>query len=188
MASTNDSVLFGVKQIDMINLESDGSADASATEYSVDNPQEVSITAVYNDGERHVLRGGDDIIAVIEEDEKLLGFDVNFTLAELVPEVDGVICGGTATGASDKWESPASASEDAYPFSMEMWVQKYSESDSYSSTDGYIKFTFPFCKGRRDTQSHADKSFGSPSYVARCRRNPDSDAVAMTYEKVASIS
>ena len=188
MTSTNDSVLYGVKQIDIVNLESDGAADASAIEYSVDNPQDFSVTAVYNDGDRSVLRGGDDIIAVIEEDDKLIGFDTSFGLAELVPEVDGTICGGVATGADGKWESPADSTEDAYPFSMEVYVQKYTEDVQYSDTDGFIKFTFPFCKGRRGGESHADKSFGSPSYDVRCRKNPSTEAVAMTYESVESIS
>lgn len=192
MASTTDQVLYGVKQINITNLESDGSADASATEYTIDNPQRVSIAAVYEDGERNVLRGGDEIIAVIEEDDKLIGFDLTVELAELMPEVDETICGGTATPASGKWESPKTSSEDPYPFEMVMWVKNYDESDSNSTQDGYIKFTFNFCKGRRSTQEVADKSFGTPTYEVRARVNISGGAgnyeSAMEYEKVASIS
>ena len=188
MTATNDSVLFGVKQIDMINTGADGAADASAISYSIDNPQDLSIAAVYENGERHVLRGGDDILAVIEEDDKLIGFDIDFTLAELVPEIDGVICGGVATGEDGKWSSPASSDEDPYPFDMTAWIQKYTESDSASTTDGYMKFAFPFCKGRRGSQTHANKSFGAPSYTVRARKNESTSEPAITYESAEAIS
>lgn len=191
MASTTDRVLYGVTQINILGLDTDGSADASATEYEIDNPQSVSIAAVFEGGERNVLRGGDDLVAVIEEDDKLIGFDINLTTAELMPEVDETICGGTATPASSKWESPTSSSDEAYPFEMEMWVKNYDESDSNSTQDGYIKFTFNFCKGRRGNQDVGDKSFSTPSYFIKARKNISSSEdiePAMEYEKVTSIS
>lgn len=192
MATTTDQVLYGVKQINIVNLSADGSADASATEYTIDNPQGVTIAAVYDGGERTVLRGGDDIVAIVEEDDKLIGFDLTMTVAELMPEVDETICGGTATPGSSKWESPTTSAEDPYPFAMEMWVKNFDESDSNSTQDGYIKFTFSFCKGRRGNQDVADKSFVTPSYSIEARVNisagEGSYEPAMTYEKVESIS
>ena len=102
MAATTDTVLFGVRQIRIKGATSACVDDPSTTAYDIDNPQNVSIAAVYEDGGRYVLRGGDDIIAVIEEDDRIIGFDVSFQVAELMPEIDEVIVGGVATPASDE--------------------------------------------------------------------------------------
>jgi len=191
MATTTDETLYGVKQINIKNLLATGAEDPSATEYVVDNPQDVSIAAVYEDGARVVLRGGDEIIAIVEEDDKLVGFDLSFKVAQLMPEVDEVICGGVATPGSGKWESPVDDSEEAYPFYLYLWIQNYTESGSKSTVDGYIKFTFPMCIGRRGSQDHSQQNFGSPSYTVEARRNesnPSDIEPAMTYEKVEAIS
>jgi hypothetical protein len=191
MADTTDKTLYGVHQIDIINLLATGADDASATSYTIDNPQDVSIAAVYEDGTRVVLKGGGDIIAIVEEDDRLVGFDVTFKVAQLMPEVDETICGGTATPASGMWESPTSDAEEAYPFNMYVWIENYTESDSRSVLDGYVKFTFPFCTGRRGTQDHSQQNFGSPSYTVEARRNesdPEDIKPAMTYEAVSSIT
>lgn len=191
MATTTDKTLYGVEQVDIRNLLSTGAVDASATTYNIDNPQDVGITAVYIDGTRVELRGGDDLIAIVEESDKLLGFDINFKVAQLMPEVDETICGGTATPGSSKWESPTSDAEEAYPFFMHVWIKNYTESDSRSVQDGYIKFTFPFCTGRRASQDHSQQNFGSPSYTIEARRNEsDSEDIqpAMTYEAKESIA
>ena len=187
MTATTDNVLYGVHQIDIINLLATGADDPSAISYTIDNPQDVGIAAVYEDGARVVLRGGDDIVAVIEEDDKLTGFDVTFKVAELMPEVDATICGGVA--GTNKWESPKDATEEAFPFEMTIYIENYTESDSKSTLDGYIKFSFPFCKGRRGSQDHAQQSFGSPSYTVKARKNESGSPVlpAMSYEKVTSI-
>ena len=191
MSATTDKTLYGVEQVDIKNLLSTGAEDASATEYSIDNPQDVGITAVYIDGTRVELRGGDDLIAIVEEADKLLGFDVSLKVAQLMPEVDETICGGVATPASGQWTSPISDAEEAYPFYMYVWIKNYTESDSRSVQDGYIKFTFPFCTGRRAGQDHSQQNFGSPSYTIEARRNEsDSEDIqpAMTYAAAESIS
>jgi len=137
-----------------------------------------------------VLRGGDAIVAIVEEDDRLVGFDVTFKVAQLMPEVDETICGGTATPASSKWESPVDSTEEAYPFNMYIWIANYTESTSKSTADGYIKFTFPCCTGRRGSQDHSQQAFGSPSYTVEARRNDEGSPVcpAMTYEKEDTIS
>jgi len=189
MASTTDKILYGVRQIRIKNLLSTGAEDPSATEYDVTKPQRVNWTPVYLDGEQQVHRGGDSIVALIEEDDKFIGIDFSVALASLSPEVDATICGGVATPASSKWASPISSSEDAYPFEMTIWVANYKSSDADSEQDGFIKFTLPLCKGRRDSDSNADKPFGAPSYAIRERRNESGSPVlpAITYEKVDSI-
>ena len=191
MATPTNTILYGVRQIRLLNLLATGAADASATTYDITNPQSVGYSFIYIDGEEQVQRGGDDIVALINEDDKFIGVDFNVIFAALMNEVDGVICGGTSTPGSSKWESPTTDALEAYPFSMIFWVANYTESDRGSVQDGFIKFTCPFCKGKRSTDTNADKTFGKPAYSIEARNNEsDSEDIlsAITYEKVSAIS
>ena len=191
MASATRLYLYGVRQIRLLNLLATGAADGSATTYDITNPQSVGYSFVYIDGEEAVQRGGDDIVAMINEDNKFIGVDFEVVFAALMPEVDSTICGGSTTLASSKWSSPTTDALEAYPFSMIFWVANYVESDRGSIQDGFIKFTMPFCKGKRSTDSNADKTFGKPAYSIEGRNNEsDSGNIgsAISYEKVSAIT
>ena len=191
MASPTVTILYGVRQIRLVNLLATGADDGSATTYDITNPQSVGYSFIYIDGEEQVHRGGDDIVALINEDDKFIGVDFNVVFAALMNEIDYVICGGTSTPASSKWESPTTDALEAYPFSMIIWVANYTESDRGSVQDGFIKFTMPFCKGKRSSDTNADKTFGKPAYSIEARNNEaDSEDIlsAITYEKVDAIT
>lgn len=189
MATPTKSYLYGVRQIRLVNLLATGAADASAITYDITNPQSVAYSFIYIDGEEQVQRGGDDIVALINEDDKFIGVDFDVVFAALMAEVDETICGGMATPASSEWASPISDAEEAYPFSMIIWVANYTESDRGSVQDGFIMFTLPFCKGKRSTDTNADKVFGKPAYSIEARNNESDDPIlpAIKYAKVASI-
>jgi len=189
MATPTKSYLYGVRQLRLVNLLATGADDASAITYDVTNPQSVAYSFIYIDGEEQVQRGGDDIVALINEDDKFIGVDFDVVFAALMNEVDGTICGGTSTPESSKWESPTTDELEAYPFSMIIWVANYKESDRGSVQDGFIMFTLPFCKGRRSTDTNADKVFGKPAYSIEARNNESGETPlpAISYEKVDSI-
>lgn len=189
MADPTKSYLYGVRQIRLLNLLATGAVDPSATSYDITNPQSAAYSFIYIDGEEQVHRGGDDICALINEDDKFVGVNFDIVLAALMPEVDETICGGVATPASSEWASPTSDTEEAYPFSMIIWVANYTESDRGSVQDGFIMFTLPFCKGKRSTDTNADKVFGKPAYNIEARNNESGETVlpAIKYEKVEAI-
>lgn len=190
MAVTDpDLTLFGVRQVDLTALLDTCCADGSAVIQIIDNPQIASFTFVYEDGETFTLRGGDGIVARIEEDDSFIGVDVALTTAQLMPDVDEVMVGGTNVG--DKWTSPVDSSEDAFPFEMIIWVQQYTESESKSRADEFVKITLSCCRGRKDTWGNEDKAFGVQSYTIKARNNECIDAApvaAIEYEKVSAIT
>jgi len=189
MPAPTKSILYGVRQVRLKNLLANGAEDASAIEYDMTNPQSVGYSFIYIDGTEEVQRGGDDIVAMINEDDKFIGVDFDVVFAALMNEIDKAICGGVSTPESSKWESPISDEEEAYPFEMTFWVANYTESDRGSVQDGFIKFTLPFCKGRRTTDTDADKTFAKPAYAIEARNNESGSPVlpAISYEKVEAI-
>ena len=117
MAATDpDLTIFGIRQVDLLALLDTGCADGSAIKQVIDNPQIASMTFIYEDGETFTLRGGDGIVARIEEDDTFIGVDVVLTTAQLMPDVDEVMVGGT--NVDENWKSPVDSSEDAFPFEM----------------------------------------------------------------------
>ncbi len=190
MAVTDpDLSLFGVRQVDLLALLDTGCADGSAVKQIIDNPQIASLTFIYEDGETFTNRGGDKIVNRIEEDDTFIGVDIVLTTAQLMPDVDEIMVGGL--NVDDKWTSPVDSSEDAFPFEMTIWVQQYTESESASRADEFVKVTLSFCKGRKDTWGNEDKTFGVQSYTIRCRINECVDAIpvaALEYEKVEAIT
>lgn len=190
MAATDpDLTIFGLRQVDLTALLDTGCADGSAVKQVIDNPQIAAMTFIYEDGETFTLRGGDDIVARIEEDDTFIGVDIALTTAQLMPDVDEIMIGGT--NATDKYTTPVDSSEDAFPFEMILWIQQYTESNSNSRADEFVKVTLSFCKGRKETWESADKVFGVQAYTVRCRNNECIDAspvAAMEYEKVVAIT
>ena len=190
MAATDpDHTLFGVRQVDLTGLLDTCCADGSAVIQVIDNPQIASFTFIYEDGETFTLRGGDAIVARIEEDDTFIGVDCVLTTAQLMPDVDEIMVGGT--NLADAWSSPVDASEDAFPFEMIVWIQQYTESESASRADEFIKVTLSCCKGRKDTWGNEDKAFGVQTYNVRCRVNECIDAIpvsAIAYDKVPAIT
>lgn len=183
------SVIYGANQIRVTNLLSTGAADGSATPVTNDDIQSIDIAAVYIDGNEAILRGGDAIKAIIREDDEFVGFDLNLKTATVDYALRKAICGGA--GDSDEWQSPLSNTENPYPFKLELWVRNYTESDSESSQDGFVKYTFSFCKGKLGTHSAADQAFAGDEYIIRARRNdsnPSTHVAAVDMEEVSAIS
>ena len=183
------AVLYGIRQIRVQGLQADGTADPSTSVVNNTKPQQMNITPSYIDGNEATLRGGDDIVAIVKEADKFLGVDITINTADFDEDITAVIVGGTAS--TDKWEAPTSTSEEPYPFEMEVWVANYTESDSESTQDGFIKFTFPYCKGRLGNSNPNDQNFAAEEFQIRARRNesdPSDIKPAITKEKVSAIT
>jgi hypothetical protein len=185
----NMAVLYGVRSIRITPELDGGGEDASATALTCDDIQSMDIAPVYVDGNEATLRGGDSIKAIVKEEDTFRGVDITMVLATFDEDVKAAIVGGTAT--ADKWEAPADTTENPFPFRLEVWVANYTESDSQSTQDGYMKYEFPYCIGRLGSQNPADQSFALEQYVISARRNEsDASAIepAITMEVVSSIT
>jgi hypothetical protein len=184
------AVIYGVKQIRVTPLLDTGAADPSAVAIVSTKIQKINITDVYIDGNQADLRGGDTVVASVQEDDIYKGHNLSMSLATVEPELKAAMVGGTVTG--NKWEAPKDATEMPYPYKLEAWVTNYTESDSESTADGYVKHTFNFCKrGRMAGKDMDQQAFSIENYTCEARRNSSdpSDILApWEHDEVASIT
>jgi hypothetical protein len=184
------AVLYGIRQLRWTALLDDGDEDPSAEAITSTNIQSMDITPVYVDGMESTQRGGDDIVAIVKEDDIYRGADLTINTAQFEGTLKQAIAGGSSTG-DDQWSAPVDDSEDPYPGLLEVWVANYTESDSESTQDGFVKYTFNFCKGRLGSQNPADQTFTNEQFVIRARRNdsdPSDILPAVEMEEVEEIT
>ncbi len=183
------AVLYGVRQIRVTPLLEDGSADASASAITSTKIQTIEISPIYIDGNQADLRGGDGVVASIQEEDVFKGVNLTMDLATVEANLKAAIVGGTV--ATNKWSAPIDDTEMPYPFKLEVWQANYDESDSESLQDGYIKHDFAFCKrGRLSTKSMGQQAFSTEQYTFEARRNesdPSNIVAAWEHDEVASI-
>jgi hypothetical protein len=183
------AILYGIRQIRVTAELDGGGADGSATPITSTMIQQMSLTPVYIDGAEVIQRGGDDIKAVVKEDDTFRGVDLTLDFADLEPTLKAAIAGGTVTG--DKWEAPKSTTENPYPFRLEVWQAVETESDSESTQDGFIKHEFAYCQGRLGSLNANQQAFSNDQFTIRARRNdsnPSSVEAAWTTDEVTSIT
>lgn len=182
-------LLEGIRKIRVTAELDTGAADGSATAVTSEAIQEMGYSPVYVDNPQLIQRGGDSILAVIQEDPSFLGVDLNINMAALELALKVLMAGGTVAGT--KWSAPADDTEMPYPFRLEAWVANYTESDSESTQDGFIKYEFAFCKrGKLGSGSSAQQAFTNDIFTAEARKNssdPSSIEPAITQEKVSAI-
>ena len=184
------AVLYGIRQIRWTPLLDGGGEDASATPIDSTNIQSMDITPIYADGNEAIQRGGDDIVAIVKEEDKYLGCDLTLALAQFEGQLKAAIVGGTSTD-DDQWSAPVDDTEMPYPGRLQVWVANYTESDSESTQDGFILYTFNYCIGRLGTSNPADRAFTNEQFTIRARRNdsdPSDIGAAVEMEVVESIT
>jgi hypothetical protein len=184
--------VFGIEQIKVNAIESSGAASTPAgTVYTSNDPQEMSFSPDILKGDVADLRGGDTLVARIEEADKFMGVDLTLTIAKQHPEVIKTIAGGSYITDTESpaniigWEAPDKDDAPVY-FAMTVHVKNYTASDS-SVQDGYIKYTFPFCTGQLDKSANKDKEFSVGSFNIKARKNQSTGINAVKWEKVASL-
>lgn len=182
-------ILYGIRQIRVTPLLANGAADGSAVPITSTKIQTLDLAAAYTDGNAATLRGGDSVIAEIQEEDTFKGLNVTIDLATVEAAIKAAMVGGTV--ASDKWSAPKDSTEMPYPFKLEAWQANYTESDSDSTQDGFIKHEFAFCKrGKLGSKNITQQAFSTEQYTFEARKNssnPSSILPAWDHNKVASI-
>ena len=183
------ALVEGIRQVRVLAELEDGAPDGSAEAVNSTMIQSMDIAPVYIDGAEVIQRGGDDIVAVVKEDDNFLGVNITLNLAAVENALKVLIVGGTVVG--DKWEAPKDDSEMPFPFRLKVWQANFTESDSESTQDGFIEHEFAYCKrGRLGSRAAGQQAFSNEQYTLEARRNesnPSDIEGAWTHDEVASI-
>lgn len=182
-------ILYGINQIRVLSELDDGSADGSATAINSVAIQQMGWAPVYIDGAVATQRGGDNILAQIEEDDNFLGYQFTLDMAALEPALKAAIAGGTVV--ANKYYTPKDSTEMPYPFRFKFWIKNFTQSDSASTQDGFIEFEAPFCKKGRFGSSTANQQvFSNDQFTFIARKNssnPSNIESPLTHDEVAAI-
>lgn len=149
-------------------------------------PQQVGVNHQWIEGQRVELRGGDKLLATVEDQAQLVGVELSFNNAELPGEALALLAGGTfETG---KYTAPRLGSI-TDPVMVELYVARYAEgnSDADSSIVGYRKWNFHHAQGRVPNYTAQDRNFLVPQFTIRGKENVKADLSVYDWEDVASL-
>lgn len=180
--------LRGVRGIRLIKLLETGEKPAEPEIHWIDTAQEVGVEAEVVAGESADLRGGDRLLLRVEEDDSIVGVNLEIRDAKFDAKATELIAGGTLItdpaspiGSHDivGWEAPTIAEQaDRIPFEAEVYIQAF---DDQGGREAYLKYTFVFCKGNAAEITHTDRMWGTPEFEIKARENPHTNK--STYRK-----
>ncbi len=177
--------LYGCRLLEVVPLDPDTDFDPiTGEELLLEVPQEAGVEPDVLEGARNELRGGDRLVAIIEEEDYLVGLNITFNNAALDPEAIKVIAGGGDLILDEEeeqnvigYESPTfdDQHDGRAPFQAKLYVAQFSEGFSErEELQGYVEFTFPYCKGRIPSISSAGQTFMVPSFTIEAREHKHS--------------
>ncbi|UKM63123.1 hypothetical protein [Weizmannia phage Youna2] len=167
--------LRGIRGALITALNPDGSLPDTPEKYWIDTAQEASVEAQVEEGESSVLRGGDRVLAQVEEEDTITGVEISFTDAKFDAKASTIIAGGTLiTDTTDTteiigWEAPMMADQsNRIPFMMEIFVQNYNGS---GMKEGFLKITVPYCTGTMPAMEYSDQEWASEEFTIKGKEN-----------------
>lgn len=181
-------ILYGCRLMVVSELDpATGSPKASGGNVAkFETPQQVGVNHQWIEGQRVELRGGDKLLATIEDQAQLVGVELSFNNAELPGEALALLAGGTYE--TDKYTAPR-LGEVTKPVQVELYVARYTEgtNDAESSIIGYRKWTFYHAQGRVPNYTVQDRNFLVPQFTIRCKENVKADKSVYDWEDVDTL-
>lgn len=185
-AQTKSGYLYGCRGIVITPLLATGLPD-DTKKHAIKTAQKAGVEVQYEDGERSVLRGGDILLAVAEEDDTIIGAKFTFTNAKFDAAATTIIAGGTVLDDEDPvtpvingWAAPLISDPAPAPFLAEVYASNFT---SAGKVDGYIKIKLPFCRGRAASVQFGDKEWSTPEFEIKARENGLTDPKQSCYSK-----
>ncbi|HEY8355808.1 MAG TPA: hypothetical protein VIK69_12430 [Methylophilaceae bacterium] len=171
--------LRGIKGAILIPLSPDGSMPATPERHPIKTTQTAGIELEVIEGESSELRGGDMLLARVEEEDYVVGANITLTDARFDAKAAVIIGGGQLITQSDGqggeeiigYVAPTieEQARGRTPFALEIYVANYNKS---GGRDGWLKYTFPYCVGRAPNIEHQDREWGTPEFEIKARENP----------------
>ena len=189
MATQNKTgYLYGCRGLVITKLNADGSTPVPPDRYGLKTTQKASVELQYEEGEKSILRGGDKIIATIEQEDVVIGASFKFTNAKFDAKATEIIAGGTLLTSGEEitgWEAPKIADQGIrLPFATEVYVTNY---NSQGVVQGYLKISLPFCFGRAPAVEFSDNEWSAPEFEINAKENLSTSASCYRKEFVNNL-
>lgn len=188
MTQSKTGYLRGCKGMVIFPLLATGAPASPVVRYGIKTANKAGVELVYEEGEKSTLRGGDVIIAVVEDEDVVVGATFKFTDARFNAEATTIVAGGTLVtsgGDSIGWEAPKLSDQGTrLPFGAEVYVSNFTKN---GILDGYQKITLPFCMGKAPGIEHADKEWATPEFEVKAKENPYSNSSCYRREFVTAL-
>lgn len=194
------NLLYGLRFVRVAALDEDGGVPDSPEWKNITTAQQFNVTPQVQAGQSVEQRGGDGLLAIIQEKDRTTGMDITLQDAAFDLSVLPIIVGGTYQEAvegdegppvveakDESWE-PAGIDDEPPSFIMEMYVSRYAEGTQHTSDEvGYSKYVFPNCSASGPQMSHQDRQFAAPQFTVKARDNQTDGARYVKVYNVAAL-
>lgn len=167
----------GVRGLVVTRINADGTPDATAVPYGIKTAQQVGVEVQVAGGEESILRGGDKVLARVKDPDTVVGVNLTLRDARFDAKAIQTLAGGTlievAEGADTRivgWEAPTIEAQQNPPyFKAEVYAVSHG---SRGQVEGYIKYTFPYCRATFGNETLQDQNWVVPEMTIECMENP----------------
>lgn len=168
------AILYGVKKVIVEELDpaTEEVKSTSPIKGTIKTAEEIECEPVVSEGDEEILRNDDSLLAVVNTDDILYGYDLTLKDNTFNAVVAGLISGMTASTATDTTDKDAKKL--ATPMLGTVGANKLFRIDIYvanykgNSIVNYCKITFNKCKGSALTFK-AGKEFSAPEFTIKAR-------------------
>ena len=144
--------LANIARVDIVTEE-----EVPVTHTLVDVASEASAEATVSEGAIQELRVKNTIKALSELEDIVTGYGVTLSTVTLLPEVLALVDGGTWDAQNQEYSAPPVGTPvNRTPFTLKVYTE---DKDVNGDTLGYVRFTFPHCKGTPVNYSFKDGEF-----------------------------
>lgn len=168
------AILYGVKKVIVEELDptTEEVKSASPIKGTIKTAEEIECEPVVSEGDEEILRNDNSLLAVVNTDDILYGYDLTLKDNTFNPVVAGLISGMTTASATDatnkddkKLATPKLGTENPNKlFRIDIYIANYKG----NSIVNYCKVTFNKCKGSALTFK-AGKEFSAPEFTIKAR-------------------
>lgn len=185
--------LRGVRGLVVTRINSDGTPDGAAVPYGIKTAQQVGVSVVVESGNATVLRGGDKVLAYVKDPDTVVAVNLAFQNARFDAKAIQTLAGGTlievAEGTDTRivgWEAPTIEAQQNPPyFKAEVYAVNHSARGG--GVDGYIKYTFYYCRATFGNETLQDQNWVIPEMNIECLENPSLSGGVYKKEFVAAL-
>lgn len=173
--------IANVSRVDFITEE-----EVPRTFTLVDVASEAEAIAYLSEGDETILRVKNKIKAQNNTEDIVLGYDLKFVNATVIPEILALVDGGTVTYSDpdtnlivSKYEAAAVGSVvDRTPFTAKVYTEV---KDTDGSTTSYVCFNYKNCKGKPVNYSLVDGDFYAPELNLKSRSKLGASPVTVEF-------